>query len=92
MKNMKHLKNNRIKISLSDSVYLGIVYIFLFLFTLIVLYPLIYVVSCSFSSAESLVQGQVFFFPQIRGCKAIMQYSAINRYGGDTITLLSIPH
>jgi len=63
MKNMKHLKNNRIKISLSDSVYLGIVYIFLFLFTLIVLYPLIYVVSCSFSSAESLVQGQVFFLP-----------------------------
>lgn len=56
-------KNNKVKISGADKVYLGIIYFFLAIFTLTILYPLIYVVSCSFSSAESLVKGQVFFFP-----------------------------
>ncbi len=53
----------RIQNSRVDKVVLGFIYAFLAFITLVVLYPLIYVVSCSFSSAEALVNGQVFFLP-----------------------------
>ena len=51
------------KSSPADRLFLGIVYLFLALFVLVVLYPLIYVVSCSFSSPEDLVAGRVFLWP-----------------------------
>lgn len=57
------LVSRRIKNTRIDKIYLGFIYAFLTVITVIVLYPLIYVVSCSFSSAESLVNGQVFFLP-----------------------------
>jgi putative aldouronate transport system permease protein len=71
---------NKVKISGVDKVYIGVVYTFLALYTLIVLYPLIYVVSCSFSSAESLVKGQVFFFPvnfTLQGYEAVLNNKKI---------------
>lgn len=71
---------NKVKISGIDKVYIGVVYTFLALYTLIVLYPLIYVVSCSFSSAESLVKGQVFFFPvnfTLQGYQAVFNNKQI---------------
>ena len=52
-----------IKTSAGDKAYLGIIYLFLGLFTICTIYPLVYVVSCSFSSPEALVQGRVFFWP-----------------------------
>lgn len=52
-----------IKVSKGDKIYLGIIYVFLGVFTLCVIYPLVYVISCSFSSPEALVQGRVFFLP-----------------------------
>ncbi len=74
------IRRNRVKISGIDIVYLGITYTFLALFTLIVLYPLIYVVSCSFSSAESLVRGQVFFLPvkpTLQGYQAVFNNAQV---------------
>ncbi len=53
----------RKKISGSDRIYLAIVYTFLAVFTITILYPLLYVVSCSFSDPEALIQGRVFFLP-----------------------------
>ncbi|MGE5613825.1 MAG: carbohydrate ABC transporter permease [Bacillota bacterium] len=70
----KRGKKSKAKLSVADKMYLGIVYSFLALFTLSILYPLIYMVSCSFSSAESLVRGQVFFLPvnpTLQGYKAV---------------------
>lgn len=67
---------HRIRLSTGDRVYLGVVYAFLILFVLIVLYPLLYVVSCSFSSPEALVSGRVFFLPVepgLQGYKAVFQ-------------------
>ncbi len=65
---------HRIRLSTGDRVYLGVVYAFLIVFVLIVLYPLLYVVSCSFSSPEALVSGRVFFLPVepgLQGYKAV---------------------
>ena len=71
---------NRIRYSKSDKVYLGVVYTFLGLFTLIVLYPILYVISCSFSSPQALVEGRVFFFPVepgLQGYKAVFRNSNV---------------
>ena len=51
-------KGKKIKISKQDRIYLFLVYLFLGIFILCVLYPLLYVVSCSFSDPEALVQGR----------------------------------
>lgn len=83
-----HSKNNKIRLSISDILYLGSVYLFLGLFTLIVLYPLIYVVSCSFSSADALVQGRVFFFPinpGLQGYKAVFSNDQVWKGYSNTI-------
>lgn len=69
-------KRNRIKLASSDKLYLGFVYAFLILFTVIVLYPLLYVISCSFSSPEALVSGKVTFLPVdpgLEGYRAVFQ-------------------
>jgi multiple sugar transport system permease protein/putative aldouronate transport system permease protein len=52
-----------IRIPAGDRLYLAVVYAFLTLFVGTVVYPLIYVVSASFSSPSALVQGRVFFLP-----------------------------
>ncbi len=85
----KRQKKNKIKISRSDKIYLGIVYLFLGAFVLCVVYPLIYVVSCSFSSPEALVQGRVFLLPVepgLQGYKAVFETSKVWR--GYTNTVL----
>jgi putative aldouronate transport system permease protein len=78
---MTHSKKlNKIRGSSADRIYMGIIYALLALFTLIVVYPLIYVVSCSFSSAESLVKGQVFILPvnfSLQGYKAVFDNSQV---------------
>lgn len=67
---------NKIRTSTSDKVFLGIVFLFLGLFVLMVLYPLIYVLSCSFSDPQALISGQVFLWPVnpgLQGYKAVLK-------------------
>lgn len=69
-----------IKYSRIDKIFMGFIYAFLTLITILVLYPLIYVLSCSFSSAESLVSGQVFFLPvelSLLGYQAVFNNSQV---------------
>lgn len=71
---------HKIRLSRGDKIYLGIVYLFLTIFVLFVTYPLIYVISCSFSSPEALVAGQVFFLPVepgLQGSKAVFQNQSV---------------
>lgn len=78
----------RKKIINRDTLYLLIVGTFLVLFTICVLYPLIYVVSCSFSDAKALIQGRVFFLPvdfSLDGYKAVFNYSDVWQGYGNTI-------
>lgn len=74
MKSYHIYRSHKKQISSSDRIFLGIIYTFLGLFILIILLPLIYVISCSFSSAQSLVNGQVFLLPvnfSLQGYKAV---------------------
>lgn len=56
-------KSKHIKQSLGDNVFDVIVYILLILCFLVVAYPLIYVVSASFSSTQAVISGRVVLFP-----------------------------
>lgn len=71
---------HHIRLSKGDRVYQGVVYAFLILFILFVSYPLLYVISCSFSSPEALIEGRVFFLPVepgLQGYKAVFQNSQV---------------
>lgn len=76
------------KSSPADRLFLGIVYLFLALFVLVVLYPLIYVVSCSFSSPEDLVAGRVFLWPVnpgLQGYLAVFKDTRVWQGYGNTV-------
>ncbi len=76
------------RISTGDRIYLYSVYLFLLVFTGCILYPLLYVVSCSFSSPEALIQGRVFFLPVepgLQGYTAVFNNNRVWRGYGNTI-------
>lgn len=54
---------NRIRQRLEDNVFDGISTVFLLICTVLVVYPLIYVVSASFSSTTSVMAGEVWLWP-----------------------------
>lgn len=57
-------KNRRgIRSSVGDRVFYAVIYTLLTLFTLAVVYPLVYIVSCSFSARDALLSGQVWLYP-----------------------------
>lgn len=56
-------KTNKIRGTASDRVFLGIAYLVMLLALVVVLYPLIYVVSSSFSSATAVMTGKVWLWP-----------------------------
>jgi multiple sugar transport system permease protein/putative aldouronate transport system permease protein len=57
------VKGVRVRLSAPDKIYMTVVYVFLGLFIFVVLYPLIYVISCSFSDPSALVAGKVVLWP-----------------------------
>ena len=76
----KTAKKNRIDLCLSDRIMRGIVYALMFLLILIILYPLIYVVSSSFSSGEAVSTGKVLLWPvefSLQGYKAVFAYQQV---------------
>lgn len=65
---------------LSDKIYLSVVYLLMAIFVLLVLYPLVYVVSCSFSSPSALVAGKVVLWPVepgLQGYTAVFNTSEV---------------
>ncbi|MFV0399149.1 MAG: carbohydrate ABC transporter permease [Oscillospiraceae bacterium] len=56
-------RTNKIKASSQDRAFFAFNNVLLILAFLLVTYPLIYVVACSFSSSRAVVSGQVFLWP-----------------------------
>ncbi len=68
--------------SLDDRVFYAVNGALLTLVMLTVLYPLIFIVSCSFSSPHAITSGRVLFYPvdvTLRGYKAIFDYPTVLR-------------
>jgi multiple sugar transport system permease protein/putative aldouronate transport system permease protein len=68
------------KLSASDRTFQICCFSFLVLTGIVVLFPLLYVVACSFSSTEAIVQGRVFLWPvepSLRAYKAVFSYAML---------------
>lgn len=73
-------KKNRIRQSMADNVFDVINHLLLVVVLVLILYPLIYVVSCSFSDSEAVVAGRVWLLPvepTLMGYTAVFQNSQI---------------
>ena len=72
---MTHTHSNKIRqSSVADRVYMGITEVILWFMLIIILIPLIYVVSSSFSSPEAVGNGKVFLWPvdpSLKGYEAV---------------------
>lgn len=71
---------NKISNPLSDRIFYTVNYTLLSIFLLLVLYPFIYVISCSFSSGDALMRGAVWLLPvkpSLDGYKAVFSYTPI---------------
>ena len=77
---MHKQKKKKMKSSASDRVLYGSIIVLLTLIGLIVLYPLLYVLSCSFSTPESVMAGEVILFPvefSLEGYKAVFRTNRV---------------
>jgi len=73
-------KANRLKLSLADKIYYFITYAVIIFLTVIVIYPLIYVLSSSFSSGQAVTNGRVILLPvefSIESYKKVYEYTVI---------------
>lgn len=74
------MKNQKIHLSRGDLLFQILVYTVLGLLSLIVLYPLVYVVSASFTSPASLVAGKMYLWPvnpTLSSYKAVLRESRL---------------
>jgi multiple sugar transport system permease protein/putative aldouronate transport system permease protein len=81
------------RITGADRLYLFVVYTLLGFFVLTVLYPLIYVVSASFSSPRALMAGRVFLLPVepgLEGYRAVFNNQNVWRGYMNTIIYTSL--
>ena len=89
------------KLSYPDKIFQLTVFMWLFIAGIVVAFPIIYVIACSFSSTRAIVQGRVFLWPvepSILSYKAVMQYpllasgflNSIFYAAGSTIVSVSI--
>lgn len=74
------METKRIRKSWGDRVFMAGIYLFLTAVLIIILYPLIYVVSASFSSPAAVAAGRVFLLPvepTLMGYEAVFQNTKI---------------
>ena len=70
----------RIQLSTGDRVFYFLVNLFALFMFVVVLYPLIYVVSSSFSSPDAVLSGKVVFLPvefSLEGYKTVFGYQDV---------------
>ena len=66
----------KVKLCREDKIFYAVIGVFLTVITLAILYPLIYIVSASFSSASAVSSGKVFLWPvdfSVEGYKAVFR-------------------
>ena len=73
-------RGTAIKLSRGDAAFQAFTGVYLVLAMLLVLYPLIYIVACSFSSSQAVIGGRVFLWPvefNVEGYKAVFKNSLL---------------
>jgi len=73
-------KKNKMKETKSDTIFNIINNSILTIVLIVVIYPLVYIVSSSFSSPQAVISGKVWLFPvqpSLAGYYAVLQYSSV---------------
>lgn len=73
-------KHHPIRDTLGDKLFYAVCYLITALFMLAVLYPLVYILSASFSSADAITSGRMWLYPvdfSLVGYRYILKYDAI---------------
>ena len=74
------VKRARKKLSWNDRVFLGTCYVIIIILALAVLYPIVFVISASFSSPQALLRGEVWLWPvdfSLDGYKMVFNYEKV---------------
>ncbi len=74
------LKARKVKLCWQNRVFYAICYIVTAILTVVVLYPIVYIVSASFSSGSAITSGKVFLYPvdiSLLGYKAVLKYQNV---------------
>ena len=77
---MHTMNKKKLKVCKEDKIYYAICYTVIIFLSLIVLYPMIYVLSASISSGSALMSGEVWLLPKditFLGYKTILQYKNV---------------
>lgn len=77
---MKKRNSNHIGLCKEDKILYSVITMILILLIIVILYPLIYVVSCSFSSGEAVSSGKIILWPvdiSLQGYKAVFSYRQV---------------
>ena len=77
---MRCLKRRGLRSCRQDRVYYALCYTFISVLTLSVLYPIVYIISASFSSGAAIAAGRVWLFPvefSLRGYQAVLKYDNV---------------
>ena len=76
-----NIKNkNKVGLPLEDKIMNVVVYFFMILLIIVVAYPLIFVISSSFSSGHAVSNGKVLLWPvepSIQGYKIVFSYKLV---------------
>lgn len=73
-------KTRKIKLAKDDRIFFAVCYVIILLLAVTVLYPLVYVIACSFSSGVSVSTGKVFLWPvdfSLEGYRRVFTYNGI---------------
>lgn len=73
-------KQRKVKLGKEDRIFYTICYAVLIFLTIIVLYPVVYIVSASFSSSGAVARGEVWLYPvnfSLEGYKAVLRYKDV---------------
>lgn len=71
---------SNIRLGRDDKILYGVIFLIMFLWLIAVCYPLLFVLSCSFSSGRAITNGKVLLFPvepTVDGYKVILQYKQV---------------
>ena len=81
MSKLSSIKSKKlVRTGKNDKIFYTVCYVIIALLSIAVLYPIIYVVSASMSSASALTAGKVWFWPvdfSLEGYKAVMKYKNV---------------
>lgn len=81
-------RTNAIRESFGDKIFLTLVYVFLAAVLLVVIYPLLYILSSSFSSPQAVISGKVWLLPvdfSLAGYRAIFSNPQIMTGYGNSL-------